>query len=81
MLSGVLDAHLAVISNDLNITMRKMTVISTVLMTCGLVAGVYGMNFPNIPEFNVRGGYFICLGVMAGLSLVEVYVFRKLKWL
>lgn len=81
VLSGVLDAHLAVISNDLNITMRKMTVISTVLMTCGLVAGVYGMNFPNIPEFNVRGGYFICLGVMAGLSLVEVYVFRKLKWL
>lgn len=81
VLSGVLDAHLAVISNDLNITMRKMTVISTVLMTCGLVAGVYGMNFPNIPEFDVKGGYFICLGVMAALSLVEVYVFRKLKWL
>ena len=81
VLSGVLDAHLAVISNDLNLTMRKMTVISTVLMTCGLVAGVYGMNFPNIPEFDVKGGYFICLGVMAALSLVEVYVFRKLKWL
>jgi len=80
VMSGVLDAHLAVVSNKLNIVMRQMTVISTILMTCGLVAGIYGMNFPNIPEFRVHNGYFICLGVMAALSIGELIIFKKLKW-
>ncbi|HLO97662.1 MAG TPA: magnesium/cobalt transporter CorA, partial [Fimbriimonas sp.] len=48
-LTGVLDIHLSTVSNNLNEVMKKMTVISTILMTAALIAGIYGMNFKHMP--------------------------------
>lgn len=81
ILSGVLDAHLSITSNNLNVVMKKMTIISTLLMTAALVAGVYGMNFLHIPELKWTGGYPFSLAVMAGLCLFELWLFRKKGWL
>ncbi len=81
VLTSVMDAHLSVVSNNLNTVMKKMTVISTLLMTMALVAGVYGMNFRYMPELQWADGYPFALVLMAGLSGVELLVFRWLKWL
>lgn len=80
-LTTLLDAHLAVVSNNLNIVMRKMTVYATILMTMGLVAGIYGMNFHFMPELGWRHGYAYALGLMGALGGIEWFLFNKKGWL
>jgi magnesium transporter len=46
-----------------------------------MIAGVYGMNFANMPELEWRWGYPVALGSMALIDLYLVYRFRKAGWL
>jgi magnesium transporter len=80
-LSSTMDANLSIISNDLNAVMRTLTVASIILMANSLVAGIYGMNFDNIPELHLYWGYFACLGVMVLITAVLVFFFKIRKWL
>jgi magnesium transporter len=46
-----------------------------------LVAGIYGMNFDNMPELHWKYGYFIVLGVLL-LIMISLYLgFKRNKWL
>lgn len=81
ILSSVLDAHLSIVSNNLNDVMRKMTVISTLLMTAALVAGIYGMNFKFMPELNWWLGYPLAVAIMVVASFFELWLFRRKGWL
>ena len=81
ILASVLDAHLSIVSNNLNQVMRTLTVISTVLMTGAFVAGVYGMNFKHMPELDWLFGYPFAVLLMAALGALEVWFFRKQKWI
>lgn len=47
ILSGTMDAYASVISNNLNVIMKRMTSISLLLMIPTLIASLYGMNVPN----------------------------------
>jgi magnesium transporter len=80
MLSGTLEAVMAQTSNRLNKVMKTMTGISTILMSAALIAGVYGMNFDNMPELHTRYGYFLTLGGMAAVCLGLAMFFRRIKW-
>jgi len=80
-LTSALDVHLSTVSNNLNNVMKKMTVISTVLMSGSLIAGIYGMNFRYMPELYQRWGYpfALILMVVAGGGILAL--FRWKKWL
>ncbi|MGV3618819.1 MAG: magnesium/cobalt transporter CorA [Fimbriimonas sp.] len=80
-LNGLLDIHLSTTSNSLNQVMKKMTVLSTVLMSMALIAGIYGMNFDRMPELRWAYGYPFALGLMLGAGVLIVYIFRRVKWL
>lgn len=80
-LSTIMDANLSLVSNDLNKVMRTLTVASIILMVDSLIAGIYGMNFDNIPELHLYYGYFAALILMAGLSILLALWFKRLKWL
>jgi magnesium transporter len=80
-LASVIDAQLALASNNLNLIMRKLTVYATILMSMGLIAGIYGMNFKYMPELDWRLGYPLSLAAMAGIGMVEWYFFKLKKWL
>lgn len=67
-------------ANRLNEVMRVLTVISTIFIPLSFVAGVYGMNFENMPELRARYGYFITLGFMLIAMLGMLLYFRKKKW-
>ena len=81
ILVSVLEANLAVISNNLNEVMRKMTVISTILMSMGFVCGVYGMNFEHMPELKMRYGYPLIWVAMVVIAGIELALFKRKKWL
>lgn len=80
-LTSLLDVHLSTVSNNLNDVMKKMTVISTVLMSAALIAGVYGMNFRHMPELEWPFGYLFAIVLMIGSGLGIILLFRWKKWI
>ncbi len=81
MLAGVLDANLSMVSYNLNVVVKRLTSSSIILMSITLVAGIYGMNFVNMPELDWQFGYLFALGLMAVIGVVEFLVFRRIDWL
>jgi magnesium transporter len=61
ILAGMMDAFASIISNNLNIVMKALAVITIVLSIPTLVASFYGMNFNFIPLADVRSGFFIAV--------------------
>ena len=80
-LTSTMDASLAIASNDLNVVMRTLTAVTIILMSASLIAGIYGMNFVNIPELHWGFGYFYALALMAAISLALWYYFKRVHWL
>lgn len=81
MLSNLEALYHAEAANRMNIVMRLLTVISTIFIPLSFIAGVYGMNFDNMPELHSQNGYFILIGVMIFLMLGMLSFFRARKWL
>ena len=81
MLSSLESLYHAEASNRLNNVMRLLTVISTIFIPLSFVAGVYGMNFDNMPELHTPYGYYIVLGVMFIAMVSMLGYFRKKRWI
>jgi magnesium transporter len=81
MISSMLDMYLSSVSNRLNEVMKVLTVIATIFMPLTFVAGVYGMNFKNMPELDWRYGYPGIMLVMAAIAGCMLYYFNRKKWL
>ena len=79
--SGLMDMYLSSINHRMNQIIKVLTIISTIFIPLTFIVGIYGMNFPNIPEFKLEYGYFYVLGFMLFLSLAFVFYFKKKKWL
>jgi len=77
----LLDGHISLSSHRLNNTMKILTIITAIFVPLSFLAGIYGMNFENMPELGFKYSYFILLGVMASLSTGMLFLFRKLHWL
>ncbi len=81
ILSGMFDIYLSSVSNRLNEVMKVLTIIATLFMPLTFLAGVYGMNFQNMPELKWQYGYFMLWGVMILIALAMLVYFRKRKWI
>jgi magnesium transporter len=80
-LQEVLDLFQTKVSNELNRFVRKITAFGTIAISWTVVAGVYGMNFSNMPELSWTYGYPAALGVMVVVSLILWYLFHRQHWL
>lgn len=81
LLSSALDSFLSLQSNRLNQIVKVLTIASIVLMTDALIAGIYGMNFAQMPELQWSFGYPYSLLLMLFVSVGLVLLFRKMRWL
>jgi magnesium transporter len=79
--SGLLEAHFSINSERMNEIMKRLTLISTIMLPLTLIAGIYGMNFENMPELKWRYGYYFALGLMLMVTSVVLIYFRRKKWL
>ena len=70
----------SMISNTMNEVMKILAIISTIFMPLSFIVGLYGMNFEYMPELKWHYGYFITLGLMAGLVILMIIYFKKKKW-
>ncbi len=78
--SGMMDAFASVISNNLNIVMKQLTIITIILMIPTLIASFYGMNVPNKFEENKYAFWFI-LGGSALIATIGALLIRRKKWM
>lgn len=81
ILTGLLEAQLAIMSNNMNAVMKATSSWGAILIVATLVAGIYGMNFRNMPELDWRLGYPFALGLMAVITGLLYRVFRRRGWL
>jgi magnesium transporter len=80
-LQFLLDATLGFINIAQNNVMKVMAIASVVGIPPVLIAGVYGMNFKNIPELNWAYGYAWGWGLIILTTLLPLAVFRWRKWI
>jgi magnesium transporter len=64
----------------LNEVMKTLTILSVIFIPLTFLAGIYGMNFENIPELKLKYGYFILLGIMVLVTVISVWYFKRKKW-
>ena len=80
-IQGTLDAYLSSVSNRLNETMKRLTVITATLASLTVISGIYGMNFEQMPELKWRFGYLWALGLMLAVPTSLVLWFKRKGWL
>jgi magnesium transporter len=81
LLTGLLEADLAVMSNRTNVVMKRMTSWGAILLGSTLIAGIYGMNFENMPETDWLLGYPLAVGSMLALTIFLYVWFKRRDWL
>lgn len=81
LLQEVLDLFQTRIANDLNKFAKEITAIGAIIVVATLIAGIYGMNFKNMPELDWKYGYPIALGMMVVVSLGLARFFKGKGWL
>ena len=81
LLSDQLNIYHMIISSKLNDIMKFLTIFSVIFIPLTFIAGIYGTNFEFLPELRIKYGYFIMLGVMALLTILMLFYFKRKKWL
>ena len=81
LLTGALEAHLALVSVQQNETMKKLAAWAAIAAVPTAIAGIYGMNFEFIPELHLWWGYPACLALIVGTCTMLYAQFRKVGWL
>lgn len=81
LVSSLRDTYLTSIGSKTNEVMKVLTIIATIFIPLTFIAGVYGMNFENIPELKWADGYYYVLGLMGATALGMVAYFKNKGWL
>ena len=79
--SGTLDIYLSSLSNKMNEVMKVLTIIATIFIPLTFIAGVYGMNFKDMPELTWKWGYLGVWIVFIVIGILMLIGFRRKKWL
>lgn len=78
--TDIRDSYLSYNSHHSNRIMQILTVITTIFMPLSFLAGLYGMNFVNMPELQWKYGYFLLLFIMASIGIGMFILFKRKGW-
>jgi Mg2+ and Co2+ transporter CorA len=79
--SWLADLVFQTLSQKMNQTMKTLTLISMIFIPLTFIVGVYGTNFEYLPELRWKYGYVFLWAICAVVVIVELFVFRRLRWL
>jgi Mg2+ and Co2+ transporter CorA len=80
LLIGSSDIYMGRVAHRSNEVVRRLTIVSTVLLPAVVIAGVLGMNF-QLPFFEDVGNFWVALAIMAGVSVAILAVARFRRWI
>lgn len=90
--TGLMELYHSSVGLRTNEVMRALTVITSIFIPLTFIVGVYGMNFApesptgqklplNMPELYQPHGYLWLMGIMAAVAIIQLWIFKKIKWL
>lgn len=77
---AITDTYAASVGNRMNQIMKTLTIISSIFAPLTFIAGVYGMNFENMPELHWRYGYVTALAAMGLVAIAQTVLLWKRGW-
>lgn len=77
--NNLLNTYLSVNAQKSNDVMKLLTIFSAFFLPLTFIAGIYGMNFENMPELRWHLGYFFTIGVMVIIAVIIFYWFKRKK--
>jgi len=80
MLKDLMELYLSYLSHNMNNVMKTLTIVATVFIPLTFLAGVYGMNFDNMPELRWKYGYFMVWGIMIFIGVSMLWYMNKKHW-
>lgn len=80
-LESLTNIYFSSLSQKMNETMKVLTTVATIFIPLTFIAGIYGMNFENMPELKWKNGYFIIWGIMLSVLAGMIVYFKRKKWL
>lgn len=81
LIGGLFEIHFAVTANRTNEVMKLLAVFSAILLPLSLIAGIYGMNFDNMPEIHSPYGYFLTILLMVIIAVGLLFYFWRKGWI
>lgn len=81
LVSSLFDIHFSVIANRTNEVMKTLAIVSAIILPLSLIAGIYGMNFENIPELRSPYGYYITIASMVVITTLMLAYFWRRGWI
>ncbi|WP_343610714.1 CorA family divalent cation transporter [Chryseobacterium oranimense] len=79
-ITNLISMFLALSDQKANQVMKVLAIYSVYFLPITFIAGVYGMNFDNMPELHHKYGYFITLGIMALVVICTFIYARRKQW-
>jgi magnesium transporter len=79
-LDNLMDLYNSTLSNKMNEIMQVLTIVSTIFIPLTFIAGIYGMNFTNMPELLQENGYFYTLIAMLFIGILMLLYMKKRRW-
>ena len=81
LVSSLFDIHFSVTANKTNDIIKFLTIFSAIWLPLSFIAGIYGMNFDNMPELKTQNGYYLTLGLMVLVAIGLLIYFWRKGWL
>lgn len=81
LVAGLFDIHFSVTASRTNEVTKVLAIFSAIMLPLSLIAGIYGMNFENMPETKTENGYYYTLGFMLIIGLALLYYFWRKGWI
>jgi len=81
VISDQLNTHNTLINNKMNQVMKVLTIFASIFIPLTFIAGIYGMNFTNIPELGLKYGYLFFWIAILIVVITLLLFFKKKKWL
>ena len=79
--SGLINTYMSAVAHRSNEIMKVLTLLTSVFVPPTFLAGVYGMNFSQMPELSINGAYPAALGMMCVMIAGTLLYFYRRGWL
>lgn len=81
MSMSLMEMYMSNMSNKMNEVMKVLTIMASIFIPLTFIAGIYGMNFDNMPELHWEYGYLMVWGLMILIFLLMLIYFKRKHWL
>ena len=80
-LSSMMDIYMASVSQRVNLELRALTVVAMLFMPATLIAGIFGMNFHEMPWLAEKNGFWWAMSLMGSIAAMMIIIFWRRQWL